>query len=118
MTKPEEHTLIQGVDALASRVKLYSGTIMAFGAVVAVMTAAAVKFVTAEVSSEVRATRVELHQYQAMQVAKSVQDSARFERVMEVVELAVVALVEPHGSSDQRRAVANLRSKRHLSLRP
>lgn len=105
------------VDSIASRMKLYAGTILAVGTVVALTAGGVVRLVTKDVRDEVAQTRVELRQFIDSNERRVTADSIRFERVLEVVELAVVALVEPDGSDEQRGAVAALRSRRTITPR-
>lgn len=107
----------QAADGVVARVKLYAGAAITVVSLVGMLTTAAVKYVTGPVHREVVAARTELHKYVQEQKDRQAVDSLRFERVMYVVELAVVALIEPEGSTDQRRAVMDLRSLRRVTPR-
>jgi hypothetical protein len=100
-------------------VALYAGTVVAVGSVFAMVAALNasyvnhfvlrdVKLALADTRNEIRAVREEFH-------IRADADSIRFERVMNVVELAVVALVEEPGSDGQRSAVMELRKMRHVT---
>lgn len=102
------------VDALAKRVGVYAAAIIA----VLTLSAATVRWVTHDVQDAIEETRAEVRQARVEFRSRAASDSTRFERVMEVVELAVVALVEDPGSAEQRSAVAELRKRRHVTPRP
>ena len=85
----------------------YARTLAAVAAVVGGTTAVVVRWATADVRGEV----ADLH---AEVVVRASSDSVRFERVMQVVELAVVALVEPDTSTERHAAIAELRRRRHV----
>lgn len=102
-------------DALARRLRLHLATLIMVSGVVAGASALTVKALTATVRSDIAETRDELRSLAREQRARAAADSARFERTIEVVELAVVALVEPHGSPDQRDAVDKLRRRRRFT---
>jgi len=112
-----EQQVADTVDGIAARLKLYAGTIIAVCAAVAMAAGGIVNYVTKDVRDEVAQTRVELREFVLANERRVAADSARFERVLEVVELAVVALVEPDGSDEQRGAVAALRSRRTYTPR-
>ncbi len=101
------------VDALAKRVGVYAAAIIA----VLTLSAATVRWVTRDVQAAIEETRIEVRQARTEFRGRAAADSTRFERVMEVVELAVVALVETPGSEEQRSAVVELRKRRHVTPR-
>lgn len=111
----EQTITAAGPDAVARRLRLYAGAILSVGAVLALLTAATVRWVTKEVRAEVTQTRADLRNFIVEARAKADADSVRFERVLDVVELAVVALVEPDGSEEQKSAVAELRKRRRVT---
>lgn len=112
-----EAHVVSTVDIIASRLKLYAATLLAVGALVGVATTGAIRWVTKDVQQEVAQTRAELRAFAANQQHKAAADSSRMERVLSIVELAVVALVEPDGSEEQRSAVAELRRRRFVTPR-
>jgi hypothetical protein len=103
------------MDKWVARIKLYAGTIVVVGALVAGLSAVMVSSITAKVSAEQQQTRETLQSFIKTQRDIAGRDSVRFERVMAVVELAVVAIVEPIGSDEQVGAVAELRRRRHVT---
>jgi hypothetical protein len=103
------------------RVALYAGAILAVAAVVTLISTANASYVNRfvlrevnaslmETKNEIRAVRTEFRQ-------RAAADSVRFERVLDIVEVAVVALVEEPGSEEQRSAVAELRKRRRVTPR-
>jgi hypothetical protein len=104
-------------DGFVARVKLYASTILVLSAVVTLATGFVVREVTKEVRADVKAVRAEMTGIGHAQAERAVADSMRFERVMQVVELAVIAIVEPEGSDEQRSAVSELRRRRHVTPR-
>lgn len=110
-------------DKIARRVNLYAGALLSLAsacALVAVLAAQAVSKATEDLRTEAATSRARLEaRLEALASehrAKSRADSIRFERTLAVVELAVVALVEPE-SEDGRSAVAELRRRRHVTPR-
>ena len=116
-SEEREKHVIAAVDSIAARLKLYAGTMLLVGTLVGILTAATVQWVTKDVRAEVMRTRADLRDFVNGQRLKAYADSARFERVLDIVELAVVALVEPEGSTEQRSAVAELRRRRYVTPR-
>lgn len=108
-------TFWSSADAIARRLRLHLATLMMVSGVVAAASALTVKALTATVRSDIASTRAEIRALALEQRARAAADSARFERTIEVVELAVVALVEPQGSPDQRDAVDKLRRRRRFT---
>lgn len=108
----EDH-VIGTVDTIASRLKLWTTAVIAVGGVVAFATAGAVKWVTRDVHEEIAQTRQELREYIRYEQVRATADSVRLENGLDIVELAVVALVEPAGSQEQRNALVALRARRH-----
>lgn len=104
----------EAFDRFVERVKLYAGTLVIVGGLVAGMSAVLVRSITAQVSTQVEATGSEFRRFAAEQRALALRDSVRFERVMDVIETAVVAIVEEPGSEQQRSAIAELRRRRHV----
>jgi len=47
--------------------------------------------------------------------AREVADSVRFERIVEVVEYAVIAIVEPATSEERAMAIAELKRRRRVA---
>jgi len=112
------------LETVAGRAKLYAGTIVVVSAAITIIGGAAIRYATSDVSAEIRDNHAELtkvHQelvaFSSQVTTKAVVDSVRFERVMDIVELAVIALVEPTGSRTQRAAVEALRTRRHVTPR-
>lgn len=103
------------VDSFVERVKLYGSTILIMAAVVAMATGFVVREVTKDVRSDLRGLRAEVSNLSTNQNWRAGADSIRFERVMQVVELAVIAIVEPDGSDEQRSAITELRRKRRVT---
>ena len=104
------------VDGVIQRIRLYGSTVLVIVAVVTLATGFVVREVTKDVRSDLRAVRAEVSNLSTNQNTRAGADSARFERVMQVVELAVIAIVEPDGSEEQRGAVYELRRKRRVTL--
>jgi len=104
-----------GPDNIAMRVRNFSVAIIAAGTVIATITGFAVKGITAGVRADVQSLHEEIRSIGIAQERRAFADSARFERAMDVLELAVVAIVEPDGSNEQRDAVAELRRRRHVT---
>ena len=102
----------------AERIKVWGSMVLVVSSVITLTTGFVVRAVTREVREDIKATRMEMRQITQTNRAQATADSIRFERVMEVVELAVVAIVEPVGSDDQRGAVAELRRRRHVTPKP
>lgn len=109
---------VETIDVIAARLRSWTTAVLLAGTVIGGLTAASVKWVTGDVRKELAVTREELKAYAREQHFRAAADSVRFERGMDVVELAVVALVEPNGSDEQRRAVADLRKRRYYIPRP
>jgi len=108
-----EAHVVETVDVIASRLRNWTTALVLAGTVVGGLTAASVRWVTGDVRRDLAVTRSELQNYTRAQHERADADSVRFERAMGIVELAVIALVEPNGSEEQRRAVADLRARRH-----
>ena len=109
--------VVATIDTIAQRLKLYAGTVLLVGSLIAALTTLAVRWATRDVRAEVAAARSEVRALARVQQERASADSLRFERVLDIVELAVGALVEPEGSDEQRRAVADLRARRHVTPR-
>ena len=119
MREEREVHLVTTVDSIAKRLRLWAGAIITTGALIAGITALAVKWVTRDVREEIATTRLELKTYWMREAAQAKADSIRFDRGMEVLELAVIALVEADGAEEQRRAVEELRRRRrYVRLNP
>jgi hypothetical protein len=103
------------LDEVARRTTLYVGAILSVITLAAIVTTATVRAVTNDVNIELAKTRAEVAATRNEVRVRAAADSARFERVMSVVELAVVALVEPAGSEDQKAAVVELRRRRQVT---
>jgi hypothetical protein len=69
---------------------------------------------TMDVRQHIAETSAGLERLERTQRNTAVQDSIRFERVMDVVEIAVVAIIEPDGSAEQKSAIEDLRHRRHV----
>lgn len=110
MTEPEA-----ALDRIAGRMKLYLTAAVLFVSAATAVGTYAVANVTSGIHAEIADTRGDLAQLVTAQQARGALDSTRFERVMDIVELAVVAIVEPDGSAEQKRAVAELRRRRHFT---
>lgn len=106
------------MERAARRASLYGGALLTIGTLASATIAISAGFVTREVRSTIAKTQEELAATREYFRQRAVADSVRFERIMEVVELAVVAVVEPSGTQDQRSAVAELRRRRHVTPRP
>jgi hypothetical protein len=105
----EEHgRALHTLDQIASRLRAYFIAIATVGVVVGTATSWIVFASTEKVRDEVEHVKV-------LVVARAYSDSVRFERVIEIVELSVVALVEKPGSAEQLAALAALRSHRRYA---
>jgi hypothetical protein len=112
-----------GADAIARRLRLHLATLILLASVVTGASALVVKSVTASIRSdlsrnrdEVQSLGRELRDLAAAQRERTSADSVRFERTLDVVGLAVVAVVEPDGSPAQRRAVEELKRRRRITI--
>lgn len=105
---------IKVIDAFASRIKLWISTIILVCAAVAALTAASVRWVTNDVHKQIAETRQEFRAWMQYQQQRAYADSVRFDQGMHIMELAVIAIVEPQGSISQQAALDDLRGKRHF----
>jgi hypothetical protein len=103
------------LDDLARRVRLWLGLAVFLVTTVAAAGTWAVSKMTSDVREQLLDTHADLVALTAAQAARAAADSIRFERAMEVLELAVGAIVEPDGSTEQKQAIAELRRRRHVA---
>jgi|KBSSwiStaDraftv2_1062776.scaffolds.fasta_scaffold103010_5 hypothetical protein len=96
------------LDRQVARVGLYARAIIGVGAVLAGSAGLFVRAVTSDVKAEIREVRMDLR-------AREVADSVRFERIVEVVEYAVIAIVEPATSEERAMAIAELKRRRRVA---
>lgn len=111
-TKPQASPAISFVE----KVRLWGTAFLTLCAVVTILGGILVQFVTNDVKKDIQAIRTDLRDFAANTHAREVADSVRFERVLGIVELAVVAIVEPSNSPERSEAVAELRRHQGLSL--
>lgn len=104
--------MAQAMDKIATRLKLWTSAIILVCAIVAAATAACIKWITQDVHNEIAQTRQELQEYIRLQHVQSQADSMRIEAGLDIIQLAVVAIVEPSGSDEQRVALSQLRARR------
>lgn len=102
MNAHEQTTL----DKVVSKVKLYITTLLLVGGISSGLTTWLVFKATSGVRAEVASLQDE---------AKRGND--RFDRMADIVELAVVALVEPPGSPEREKALSELRARRRITTR-
>ena len=103
------------IDTFIRRTRLWLGAAMLLISVSAGAGAWVVGKVTADVRRSIADTHDDLVQLAAIQAARAQTDSLRFERAMEVLNLAVGAIVEAPGTPEQRGAVEQLRRLRHFT---
>lgn len=100
----------------AEHVRLWGTAILAATGVLTVAGSFAVKLATNDLRTDVRDLHDDVRAFSSAVKAQQYADSVRFERVIEVVEVAVVAIVEPSDSPARNEAVAKLRRKQGLSI--
>lgn len=115
--RKEDLTFWGGADAIARRIWLHLSTLVLLAGIVSTVSAFAVRAMTRTVRQDIAEMRVELQSLSSLQRERAVADSARFVRLVEVVELATAALAEPEGSLEQRSAIAEIRRRRHVLSR-
>lgn len=109
------------IDAFARRLNLYTAAIVSVGMLIAIggaLAARAFEKGTARIQADLQSTNTRVEKLETSLRAQARSDSLRFERSFALQELAVAALIEPIGSTDQRSAVAELRRRRHVTPRP
>jgi len=99
---------VSPLDKQVARVGSYARMVLAVAAVVMGASSLFVNAVTSDVKAEIRQVRDDLR-------SRAVADSARFERIVEVVEFAVIAIVEPAGSPERTTAIAELKRRRRVA---
>lgn len=107
-------------DKIARRMNLYTAAVVsacALFALAGALASRAVERATRTVRQEIQATRQEVQELRSTTRTRASADSARFERGMVVLELAVGAIAETQGSTEQRSALAELRRRRHVTPR-
>lgn len=100
----------------AERVRLWGTAILAAAGVFTLLGSVAIKFATNDIRSDLRDLHDDVRAFSNAVKAQQYADSVRFERVIEVVEVAVVAIVEPSDSPARNEAVAKLRRKQGLAI--
>ena len=105
---------VQSVDTFVKRTRLWLGGAMFMVAAAGAGGAWLVNRATAEMHAEIQNTHDDIAALAVEQHRRADSDSVRFERAMDVLELAVAAIVEPAGSLEQRSAVDELRRRRHV----
>jgi hypothetical protein len=102
------------IDRFVRRLAIYAGAALA----VTSLTALTIRVSQREIRSSIDDVHDDVTQLRYEVHARSVMDSVRFERTIEVVELVAAALVEPDGSNEQKEAVTELRRRRHITAVP
>ena len=106
---------IQEADNIVKRIRLWVGAAVLLVGVFTGVGATVVARSTSDVRTALSNTHDDLARLAYQQDARAEVDSLRFERAMEVLELAVVAIVEPDGSVDQKGAIDELKRRRHIA---
>jgi hypothetical protein len=88
---------------------MYAKAVIVVATLIAGSASLFMRAVTADVQAEIRDVREDLR-------LRAAADSIRFERVVEVVEFAVIAIVEPAGSDERAAAIGELRRRRHVTV--
>jgi len=101
-------------DVLVGRVKMWVGTMVLVVAAISGLTAAAINGATHDVRESLHSLNVNIESERAIAREYAVIDSVRYERAMDVLELAVTAIVAPDGSPEQKSALDELKSRRHV----
>lgn len=102
------------LDEAAKRIRLYVSTVVvSFGAMGALIVFV-INGITADVHEDIKALDYKFTQAQERIREAQVADSIRFERGVDVLELAVTAIVEPSGSAEQRAALNELQRRRRV----
>jgi hypothetical protein len=103
------------VDAVARRIRLWIGAATLLITTAAVGGTWTVQRATLGVRTDLNLMHGEIASLAAIQARQAERDSARFERAMVVLNLAVGAIVEPAGSEEKQTAIAELRRLRHFT---
>ena len=110
------------VDIFVRRTRLWLGTLIALLVTAGAAGGWVVKKVTDEnhalaeqMKASISDTHDDLVALSQLTAMRAQTDSLRFERAMNVLELAVGAIVEPDGSAEQKNAIAELRRRRHVT---
>jgi len=104
-------------DGLVSRLKLWVATAVLCVAAISGLTAAAINGATRDVRDNLRTLNANLESQRQVARSYAVMDSVRYERAMDILELAVTAIVAPDGSPEQKSALDELKSRRHVVTR-
>jgi uncharacterized iron-regulated membrane protein len=122
-TRASDQRFWDGADAIARRLRLHLATLVLLATVVTGSSALVVKSITGTIRDDIRKNRDEVsrlrdeqHDLAAAMRERTQADSVRFEKTLDVVGLAVVAVVEPDGSPAQRRAIDELRRRRRITI--
>ena len=107
MRDVEDHELAKVLEVHLRRVRLWASTLLLVVGAVGGGAAWGSHKLTDGVRNDVAGLRQTMNERQRI-------DSLRFERVMDITELAVVAIVEPVGSPERKVAVEQLRARRHI----
>lgn len=102
------------LDYAVRRLKLYMSALLLVGGSLGAVGLAFIRYATADIRAQHREMLREIGEVRADVLRRTEQDSARFERTMEIVQLAVVAIVEPPNSIARRGAIADLRARRRV----
>jgi len=119
--RQQDRTFWAGADAIARRLRLHLATLSLLGVVVSGAAALTMKAITkdafekvAAVRQDIASVRSEVAMLAALQRSREVADSTRYQKTLDIVGLAVQALVEPAGSEEQRAALSELRRRRRV----
>ena len=104
-----------GVDKVAKRVREWGQAILIVGAFMSAGVAISVRWITSDVRADVSALREDFAEAARRDSVRRVEDAARWDHTITVVELTVAALVEEEGSDEQRAAVRELRRLRRVT---
>lgn len=108
MTPPDPPTIEEVVDRAVRRLHLFGKAALTIAACFTLAGGWIAHAITADVKGDVTALRYDFRQKAAL-------DSVRFERMIEVVELAVIAVVEPDSSAARAEAIGELRRRRRVT---
>ena len=102
------------LDHVTKRIRLYVSTFILAASVIGALTAFTVRQITSHVREDLQQLDHRILEISRVQHNYNFSDSIRFERAMDVLELAVAAIVESDGSPEKQGAVVELRRRRHI----